>query len=176
LMGKIVTMQTFLPYSDFTKSAACLDNKRLGCQRKECLQILKVLACGPEQVLYEDKWVSPFFKDSKPRRKTPWYNHPAVRMWRDHEQSLIDYGECICAEWVERGYEDACWNKITTFRGIFGGLFIDNLPPWLGNESFHASHRSALLFKNFKHYSQFGWTEKPTVPDSKGKLPYVWPV
>ena len=36
-------MQTFLPYPDFAKSAMCLDNKRLGKQRIECLQILKAL-------------------------------------------------------------------------------------------------------------------------------------
>jgi hypothetical protein len=42
-------------------------------------------------------------------------------------------------------------------------------PPWLGDEAFHASHRSNLLRKNPEWYGQFGWTE----PDD---LPYVWPV
>jgi hypothetical protein len=41
-------------------------------------------------------------------------------------------------------------------------------PPWLGNESFHASHRSNLLRKDFDYYSQFKWTEPTT-------LPYIWP-
>ena len=37
-------MQTFLPYADLRDSVVCLDNKRLGKQRVECLQILNVLA------------------------------------------------------------------------------------------------------------------------------------
>ena len=36
-------MQTFLPYPDFERSAKVLDNKRLGKQRVEVLQILNVL-------------------------------------------------------------------------------------------------------------------------------------
>ena len=36
-------MQTFLPYPDFAESAKVLDNKRLGKQRVECLQIMKAL-------------------------------------------------------------------------------------------------------------------------------------
>jgi len=36
-------MQTFLPYASFAKSAACLDNRRLGKQRVEAMQILKIL-------------------------------------------------------------------------------------------------------------------------------------
>ena len=36
-------MQTFLPYSDFEQSLSCLDNKRLGKQRVESMQILNIL-------------------------------------------------------------------------------------------------------------------------------------
>ena len=32
-------MQTFLPYADFKRSAESLDNKRLGKQRVEAMQI-----------------------------------------------------------------------------------------------------------------------------------------
>ena len=49
------------------------------------------------------------------------------------------------------------------------------LPPWFGNAAFHASHRAALLYKDSKWYTQFGWTEKAATPDVKGSLPYVWP-
>jgi hypothetical protein len=38
----------------------------------------------------------------------------------------------------------------------------------LGDEAFHASHRSNLLRKDRDYYGAFGWTE----PDD---LPYVWP-
>lgn len=53
-------MQTFLPYKSFAESAACLDNKRLGKQRVEVLQILKALH-------------NPSYG---------WQNHPAVKMCR----------------------------------------------------------------------------------------------
>jgi hypothetical protein len=42
-------------------------------------------------------------------------------------------------------------------------------PPWLGDNTFHASHKSNLLRKDPVWYGQFGWSE-PT------DLPYVWPV
>ena len=54
-------MQTFLPYKSFVKSAQCLDNKRLGKQRVEAMQILK-------SIYIEDYG---------------WKNHPATKMWWD---------------------------------------------------------------------------------------------
>jgi len=51
-------VQTFLPYTDFIKSAKCLDYKRLGKQRVEAKQILNIL-------LGETT-------------KAGWTNHPAV--------------------------------------------------------------------------------------------------
>ena len=58
-------MQTFLPYTDFIKSAKCLDYKRLGKQRVEAKQILNIL-------LGETT-------------KAGWTNHPAVLMWSGYE-------------------------------------------------------------------------------------------
>jgi len=43
------------------------------------------------------------------------------------------------------------------------------MPPWLGDDDFHSSHRANLLRKDSEHYGEFGWQE-----DSS--LPYVWPV
>jgi geranylgeranyl diphosphate synthase type I len=39
---------------------------------------------------------------------------------------------------------------------------------WLGDKKFHASHRSNLLRKDSKYYSQFKWSEP-------NNLEYVWP-
>jgi len=86
-------MQTFLPYPNFTKSAAVLDRQRLGKQRVETLQILRALS------------------DSS----YGWQNHPAVKMWRGCERALAAYGLLICAEWIDRGYKDTCMKKIMTF-------------------------------------------------------------
>ncbi len=138
-------MQTFLPYADFDESARCLDRQRLGKQRVETLQILRTLLGHTDG----------------------WKNHPAVKMWRGYERCLLSYGLAMCREWVSRGYTDNC-----------AGVMIDleDWPPanacakpfWLGNEGFHASHRSNLLRKNADWYARFGWSESDD-------LPYVWP-
>ncbi len=133
-----------MPLPDYAASAAVLDYQRLGKQRAECLQILRAI------------YVPTY----------GWQNHPAVAMWRGHPWSLAEYGLAVCAEWARRGYKD---------NGTVAELQCFNLkpnspkPPWLGRADFHASHRSNLLRKNPKYYSQFGWTES-------ADLPYVWPV
>lgn len=132
-------MQTFLPYPDFAKSAMCLDNKRLGKQRIECLQILKAL------------------NDSS----YGWQNHPAVKMWRHWNISLASYGEIICLEWRKRGFKDTCLEKLKPYSA----LRVDLQPcPSKFTEEFHASHRSNLLRKDPVHYGQFGWTEPQDLP------------
>lgn len=45
-------MQTFLPYPDFKMSAECLDNKRLGKQRSECLIVLRSICKFEEPVRF----------------------------------------------------------------------------------------------------------------------------
>jgi hypothetical protein len=136
-------MQTFLPYPNFSRSAKVLDVKRLGKQRVECLQILKVLRGETNK----------------------WQNHPAVRMWRGYEECLADYGTVICLEWMGRDYKDTCLNKIYDLRVTDEVI----MPPWLGDERLHSSHRSNLLRKNYDWYSYFQWKESPD-------LPYYWPV
>jgi len=158
-------MQTFLPFPNFTMSAKVLDNKRLGKQRVEALQILKVLQTGPIQ---NSLVLSRGFKynDGLYQRKTPWYNHPAVKMWKGYETGLLLYLKEMCMEWVTRGFKDTCREKAELL--ISNAKFI-LLPDWFGNESFHKSHQSNLLRKNKEHYGQFFMG----IPDD---LPYVWPV
>lgn len=82
------------------------------------------------------------------------------------------YGYQICYEWKSRGYKDQCGDKIL---GIMYQLQMPSdrypllMPPWLRNESFHTSHRAALLAKDPEWYGQFGWIEEP-------KIEYVWPI
>jgi len=141
-------MQTFLPYSNFHKSASCLDVKRLGKQRVECLQLLNALAQGPavwydyhtKKHVYQSKAWSPPHADYDVR-STPWYNHPAARMWRGYEYALSLYGCTVCDAWVNLGFKDTCFNKICILREAFVKQKFA-LPLWLGNEDFHRSHRS----------------------------------
>jgi hypothetical protein len=155
-------MQTFLPYASFTHSARCLDRKRLGKQRVETKQLL--LALGVP------------VGDHQPT-KSAWSHHPAARMWRGHEVALAGYGMVMCCEWRSRGYRDTLFDQFVAVRqAIFDAAVVSRadilgwrLPNWLGYESFHASHRSNLLRKDYGHYCQFGWHEP-------SDLSYVWPV
>ena len=141
-------MQTFIPYTDHYESARVLDNKRLGKQRVETLQILNALA----------------------GLSKGWVNHPATKMWRGHETALVQYGLVICEEWKSRGFKDSCsekiWNVSKNFRPNRGFVLM---PSWWGDDRVHDSHKSKLLQKNAEWYTKFGWS----VPID---LEYVWPV
>ena len=121
-------MQTFLPYSDFNKTASVLDWRRLGKQRVEAKQVLLTIDRGD---------------DAK-----GWRNHPAVNMWRGYETALAYYGAAICLEWIERGYNDT---QLDWFRERIGNNII-HLPPWLGDDRLHISHQSNLIRKDPDYY------------------------
>lgn len=140
-------MQTFLPYPDFRQTAACLDYRRLGKQRLEAQQILRILE-GNE--------------DETGRRG--WRHHPAVLMWRGYEDALRLYLNTIITEWTRRGYRNTMALAQTPES--------PPLPPWLGDPAFHASHRANLLRKDPIYYRQFGWSESPDLPYV---WPVSWP-
>lgn len=121
-------MQTFLPYSDFRKTAQVLDYKRLGKQRVEAMQLLK----------------------------GDWPHHPASKMWRGYEFTLTNYAIIICDEWILRGYKDTCKVKILRiFRDKYYGRCKTSSPKWLGDPKFHLSHQSNLVRKNPEYYQKF---------------------
>ena len=131
-------MQTFLPYADFHKTAESLDYRRLGKQRVEAFQIWSILT-GKSQ-------------------SKAWSNHPAVKMWRGYEDALQQYLRIIMLEWIRRGYKN---NMIIPPEKLY------TVPNWLGNENFHASHRSNLKRKNSMHYNDF---------IESIDMPYIWPL
>lgn len=143
-------MQTFLPYSSFVKTAKVLDYRRLGKQRVETLQILNALS-----------------GDINPKSGKPygWSQHAATKMWRGYERCLVDYGLIICKEWIDRGYNDTCFDKILKYQQRWSKGVP---PPWLGDPKFHLSHRSNLLRKDLDFYRQF-------FPNDPDDLPYIWP-
>ena len=161
-------MQTFLPYPDFAESAGCLDRQRLGKQRIEAKTLLKA-------IMRVD-----LIRALKPDHgKVGWEHHPAFRMWRPYPVALAMYMKAVIDEWVFRGYKNAAQKVEVVGKDVLVTLHegwkpltfsIDHLvmPPWIGNEAFHASHRSNLLRKNPLRYGLLGWREPPT-------LPYVWP-
>lgn len=134
-------MQTFLPYPDFEYTAEFLDRQRLGSQRKEAKQILNALETG-----------------------RGWIYHPATKMWRGYEYQLCEYGIYICAEWIGRGYVD---NLLEEFIERQDRYDDTGMPPWMGDEEFHESHRSKLMMKKPEYYN---------FPNTRLNLPYIWPV
>lgn len=148
-------MQTFLPYADFESSVRALDVRRLGKQRVECIQVLRGL-------------VVPTYG---------WRHHPAVKMWRGHEEALGRYAFTCCDLWVERGFGDTCAATMAADLATAGVHHVrtqaelhsaGDLPWWLGEEQFHRSHQSSLVRKDPDHY-------RPLFPDVRDDLPYVWP-
>ncbi|MGC0380625.1 MSMEG_6728 family protein [Streptomyces sp. SAI-129] len=149
-------MQTFLPHPGFRDSALALDRRRLGKQRVEALQVLRGL-------------IVPGYG---------WRHHPAVRMWTGYEEALVRYGLDVCRVWREHGHQDSCAASLVAgLAEIRPGEPVRDqpeladageLPPWMGDEAFHRSHRSALVRKDPAVYAGLF----PGVPDD---LPYVWP-
>jgi hypothetical protein len=132
-----------------------LDPKRLGKQRVECLQVLRGLTV----------------------EGYGWRHHPAVKMWRGHEEALGRYAFTCCEVWTESGFGDTCATSIGQELAATGIGSVRSqaelagagaLPAWLGDEAFHRSHQSALVRKDPAFYGP----RFPGVPDD---LPYVWP-
>src|SRR5919112_3277309 len=82
--ARLIVVQTFLPFADFAASARVLDQRRLGKQRVECLQVIRGLTV-------------PGYG---------WRHHPAVKMWRGHLEALGRYSLTCCEAWTERGFGD----------------------------------------------------------------------
>lgn len=150
-------MQTFLPYPDFEQTARVLDRRRLGSQRVEALQLLNALTVPGHG----------------------WRHHPAAKMWRDHEEALGRYALTMCEVWTGLGFADTVADTVRGhLRDRLGVTRVRTqaqlaragaLPPWLGDDAFHRTHRSNLLRKDPEHYgATFG-----DVPDD---LEYCWPV
>lgn len=149
-------MQTFLPHPDFRESALLLDRRRLGKQRVEALQVLRGLTV-------------PGYG---------WRRHPAVRMWAGYEEALVRYGLEVCKVWREHGRQDSCAaTLVADLAALRPGAPVRDqlqleaaceLPPWLGDDAFHLSHRSALVRKDPVTY-------EPLFPGVPSDLPYLWP-
>lgn len=77
---RLKMVNTFLPYADFRRSVATLDDARCGKQRVEAYQLIKALEEG-----------------------TRWQKHPACIMWRGYENALKSYYNICIDEWVSRG-------------------------------------------------------------------------
>ena len=132
-------MQTFLPYADFSQCAKVLDSKRIGNQ---------------------------VYRECKTIINGGWKNHPASLMWRGFKPALALYATCLLQELTRRGRH---YPHHYEFFEKFMDIKHIAMPPWLGDERLHSSHRAALLRKDYIWYYKFGWKDDTNIP-------YFWPV
>lgn len=157
-------MQTFLPYKDFSLSARALDSKRLNKQILEGYQILKVLSSNDP--------------------KAAWRNHPAVKMWREHEHMLFDYVMAMVKEADIRGIktDKNMYNLLVLLQneGMYWG---DEIPEWYEDKDkmtrLTTTHKVNLYRKDPVYYAEYGQFEtskfnKPCCPDRKEPCKYYW--
>jgi hypothetical protein len=153
-------MQTFLPYSDFVKSARILDRARLGKQRVECFQLLCV-NLGLKKI--RNNGIASLIE----HEAKGWKNHPAALMWKGWESGLLSYMEECNIEWKNRGYNgvESEWN----FSAIRDRITpsSEKIPAWYGRESFHRAHQSNLIRKMPEYYG-------PLFPNVPNNLEYEW--
>lgn len=147
-------MQTFVPYADFSQSAAALDNKRLNKQLLEGRQIYSILVSG--------------------RRSGAWANHPAVKMWRNYDMALFEYLVAMKDECNDRGIStEKNWNAIVELHDKNwnrGSKIV--MPPWWNDNRVHESHRNNLYVKDSDYYSMFSNANRISCCD---KCNYFWP-
>ena len=137
-------MQVFMPYPCFADSVGALDSRRLLNQ-----------VVNESYVIIRGKWP----------------NHPASKIWADYKWALAHYCLCGLRELSARGAINNTSLKLwRMYYGRATGQYRHNktLPPIMGYEPYHASHRSQLLAKAPRFYVGYGWKEEP------GALEYVW--
>jgi len=126
-------MMTFLPFADFKASAEALDTKRLQNQRTEARFVLE--------------WLE--------NRGFDLRAYGAARMWKGYKDALAAYYNACLDAYEAHGYV----NGPTMQRAAVPEKV--EMPPWLGDERFHAAQRAQLLLKKPEYYAEKGWDATP---------------
>lgn len=74
-------MMTFVVDGNIIKAVSLLDDKRLGKQRVEAYQLIRILE----------------------GHQSSWKSHPALKMWIGYTDGLKYYFNCCVKEWTKRG-------------------------------------------------------------------------
>jgi hypothetical protein len=162
-------MQTFLPYSDFMRSAKVLDKKRCWKQVVEAKQIISILEALDVMPL-EYPLIA---------KQTSWINHPAVKMWVGHLPALKHYYNIFLIISIEvhkintkLQYQENHCSFMSSGKWVFNRLKGkgDDIPWWINNEDFHRAMRARLIEKDRDFYL-------PLFPDDEGFNggKYLWP-
>jgi hypothetical protein len=141
-------LQTWLPLPNIYPSISILTDDQLCKQRVDAKKIL----------------------DTLENKSKTYRHHPAVKMWKGHEELLRAYiTECIMA-WMKRGHS----NNMEMYRIQYTKA---TLPLWWGGP-IHSSHRERLVYDNPRYYSRTSVGRKvPSYVLYRDKRPELfWPV
>ncbi len=128
-------MQTWHPFPDYGTTAAVLHLDQLRIQRSDTLKIMTALMIG--------------------RGET---GHPATRIWRRYEWSLLEYQYSICLEWLRRDQHDRHNILVQTEDMYYSNIeWVEPgvSPAWLMDGRLHMSHQSNLIRLRPDHYRSY---------------------
>jgi hypothetical protein len=148
----MLTMHTYLPYSNASINTAILSEVDLSQQIRAGLTILETLH----------------------GRDKGWQWHPAIGMWNGFEEMLAQRIVQLGIEWVNQGFRDTfnISGRLESMGYDLRYLRSQNVstPWWWGDKPFHAAQRAALVRHDRSWYA----------PIFKGKvdggLPELWPL
>lgn len=130
-------MQVFRPYIDWERSAAVLDDLRLGKQRVEAKQVLNVIF--RKLGLIRDN-------------KRGWLNHPIVLLYfnngKPYIEDIVGFFHACVNEWKRRGKQNSI--SLDDLRP-----FVESVEKTYGTPVTHlheVEYRRVLLMKSLKHY------------------------
>lgn len=137
----------------FKASCNALDNKRLCKQRVEAMQLINLIKLRKQLNVHgrlsrEDK--EKHFT-SKGVRMPTWINHVATLMWEDHLETLCLYMNVTIDTWCSRKNKNGQPTKNTMVKNNINVQLL-SLPPFIGNNEFHATHRANLIRKDINFY------------------------
>lgn len=146
-------VNTFVTTMDKDALFDDLDNKRLGKQRLEAAQMIRILE------VY----------DQTGEVQGGYSKHPALQMWKGHTDALKAYFNLCVLAWIKRGFKNTYslypvdHERYRIVPGDFDGTtttFDEEFdeycfPKWFGFAPLILSHRAALLRKNPKHYASY---------------------
>lgn len=154
-------MHTYMPYEDFKETARVLTIHDLGISISSTVNILDCLHETVDDTEILDTY----------RRL------PVIRMWKDKEVILVQYGETLLEEWYGRpshermeidfiGEEEALAQHM---EWATSGDYSMETPRWKGDKIFHNAHRAELIRNDPLHYASI-W------PDLNLDQAMFWPV
>ncbi|MCS7117975.1 MAG: pyrimidine dimer DNA glycosylase [Thaumarchaeota archaeon] len=130
-------MQIFRPYVDRRRSAAVLDDRRLGKQRVECKQVLNAILRKLGQL-------------NDGRRG--WLNHPIVLMYynsgRPYIDDILGFFDACVNEWRSRGFRSSI--SLEDIEHLLAR--VDSTEGTPVTRVHEIEYRRILLMKEPKHY------------------------